>query len=89
MARQNGIGLQIKYLVNYQREVDKSKLTAVANFEKLMLPVLALSLRCDEGLSFSKFAMAVNLHFSTSRFSFAQRRSTKVSLETNYFIQIK
>ena len=26
---------QVKNLVNYQREVDKGKLTAVANFEKV------------------------------------------------------
>ena len=28
------VGGQVKHLVSYQREVDKGKLTAVANFEK-------------------------------------------------------
>ena len=33
---------QVKHLVNYQREVDKGKLTAVANFEKVAFRVRAL-----------------------------------------------
>ena len=31
------VGGQVKHLVNYQREADKGKLTAVASFGKLML----------------------------------------------------
>ena len=33
---------QVKQLVSYQREVDKGKLTAVANFEKLKFRVCSI-----------------------------------------------
>ena len=41
----------MKYLVNYQCEFAKGKLTAVANFEKLTLQAQALRQSSDAGLT--------------------------------------
>ena len=57
----------LRRLANEKREVEKCKLTAIANFEKLS-PSSQRSERANTGsISFSKFAMAVNLPLSTSR----------------------
>ena len=64
------------YLVSYQREVDKTKLTTVAKFENLTFQAQALRRKAVtlleqraqvRNVSFSKFATAVNLPLSTSR----------------------
>ena len=67
----------MKHLAGYQHEVEKAKLTAIANLEKLTFRALVLRRSKAKPLfrrraharnvSFSKLATAVNLLLSTSR----------------------
>ena len=89
----------LTHSVDYELEVDKGKLTAVANLEELTFQALALHRSkglSDEGLTLETSASLNSLRWLIYLYQLqvhnqlsvllARRRSTKVSLETNHFV---